>query len=323
MVSDLAQEKQRIRRGFETSPLFFGPKIISENEIKRPEGYTLPGFVALSITAEADGLRATGYGEGPRGLAREKAISEAFERLALFRFCANTNKSETSSGWAAHRTAELAVREAVFELIERDVALTTWENGGPFYVVPESLWPKALLIWKNEQRTSLEFSDLRIFLSSTDNGACVSVLLFNDGGNFIAGHASAFDLQDAIVSAANECFRAAHSAIQFDSIAEVAVLHSGGQGVTANPAAHSLAYAYKETMPEVVKILTATEIEIRRQWQQHQGIFSELNLSAFDSLTFQVGDRIVARVKSPKYREIFWGRTTDVSKRNQHPHFVG
>lgn len=323
MVSDLAQEKQRLRRGFETSPLFFSPKITNESEIKRPEGYALPGFVALSITAEADGLTATGYGEGPRDLARKKAISEAFERLALFRFCANTNKSETSSGWAAHRTAELAVRAAVFELIERDVALTTWENGGPFYVVPESLWPKALFIWKNEQRTSLEFSDLRIFLSCTDNGACVSALLFNENGHFVAGHASDFELQDAIVSAANECFRAAHSAIQFDSIAEVAALHSGGQGVSANPAAHSLAYAYKEAMPEVVKILTTTEIEVCRQWQKHQATFNELNLAAFDSLTFEVGVRIVARVKSSKYREIFWGRTDDVSKRNQHPHFVG
>ena len=323
MVRDLAQDNQRLRRGFETSPLFFGPKITSENEIKRPEGYALPGFVALSITAETNGFKATGYGEGSCDLAREKAISEAFERLVLFTVCADTNKSETSSGWAAHRTAELAVRAAVFELIERDVALTTWENGGPFYVVPESLWPKSLLIWKSERHTCLEFSDLRILLSSTDNGACVSALLFNDSGNFVAGHASAFELKDAIISAANECFRAAHSAIQFDSIAEVAALHSGGQGVSANPAAHSLAYAYKETMPEVVKILTATEIEVRRLWQKHQVTFSELSLVAFNAQTFQVGDRIVARVKSPKYREIFWGRTDDVSKRNQHPHFVG
>lgn len=323
MVSDLAQDNQRIRRGFETSPLFFDPKITNESEIKRPEGYVFPGFVALSITAEADGLTATGYGEGPRDLARKKAISEAFERLALFKFCADTNKSETSSGWAAHRTAQLAVRAAVFELIERDVALTTWENGGPFYVVPESLWPKALLIWKNKQRTSLEFSDLRILLSSTYNGACISALLFNDSGNFVAGHASAFELQDAILFSANECFRAAHSAIQFDSIAEVAALHSGNKGVSASPAAHSLAYAYKETMPEVIKILTSTEIEVRRQWQKHQVTFSEMSLATIDTKTFQVGDRIVARVKIPKYREIFWGRTDDISKRNQHPHFVG
>jgi hypothetical protein len=323
MVSDLAQDSQRLRRGFETSPLFFGLKIISENEIKRPDGYALPGFVALSIMAEAEGLTTTGYGEGPRDLAREKAISEAFERLALFKFCTDTNKSETSSGWAAHRTAELAVRAAVFELIERDVALTTWENGGPFYVMPKSLWPKALLIWKSEQRTNLEFSDLCILLSSTDNGACVSALLFNDSGNFVAGHASAFELQDAIVSAANECFRAAHSAIQFDSFAEVATLHAGGRSTISSPAAHSLAYAYKETMPDVVKILTVTEIEVSRQWQTHQLLFNELNLALFDVQTFQVGDRIVARVKSPKHREIFWGRTDDVSKRNQHPHFVG
>lgn len=315
----------RLRMSFENSLLLFDfdPKVTSEDEIKRPVGYALPGSVALSITAEADGFKATGYGEGPRDLARSKAISEAFERLALFKFCTNTEATETSSGWAAHRTADLAIRAAMFELIERDVALTTWENGGEFYLVPETLWPKSLLMWKREQRPHLEFSDLRIFLSSDGNGACVSALLFNESGNFVAGHASAFELQDAITSAANECFRAAHSAIQFDSFAEVAALHASGPGIGASPEAHSLAYAYKEVMPEVVQIVATTEDEVRRIWQGHQSAFNELNLAEFDRRTFQVGDRIVARVKSPKHREIFWGRTNDVSIRNQHPHFVG
>lgn len=323
MVSDLAHINQRLQSGFETSPLFFDPKITNQIEIKRPNGYALPGFVAFSVTAEADGFTATGYGEGSRDIAIEKAISEAFERMALFKFCADNKKSDTSSGWAAHRSAEFAVRAAVFELIERDVALTAWENGGPFYIVPESIWPKALRLWQSEQRTSLEFSDLRIFLSSTDSGACISALLFNESGNFVVGHASAFELQDAITSATNECFRAAHSAIQFDSFAEVMALHAGDQEATPSPAAHSLAYAYKETMPEVVRILSATEEEVFSQWQNHQTTFTNLNLATLDTQIFQVGDRIVARVRTPKYREIFWGRSKDLTKRNQHPHFVG
>lgn len=323
MMSNPAQDNQRARTGFENSRLALTSKITGETEIKRPVGYALPGFVALSITAEVDGLTATGYGEGPRDLAREKAISEAFERLALFKFCADTKTTETSSGWAAHRTAELAVRAALLELIERDVALNAWEDGGPFYLVPDSLWPEPLLIWKAESRSRLEFSDLRVLLSRGDNGACISVLLFNESGNFVAGHASAFRLEDAILSAANECFRAAHSAIQFEFLADVAALHAGGARISAAPGAHSLAYAYKEPMPEVVRIVTATESDVLSQWERHQIGLNNIDFAVIDTRIFEVGDRIVARVKSPKYRQIFWGRSSDLSKLNKHPHFVG
>ncbi|MGE3261374.1 MAG: YcaO-like family protein [Bacteriovoracia bacterium] len=323
MMGDLAQYNQRVKTGFQNPRLSLIPKISSEAEIKRPEGYALPGFVALSVTAEAEGLTATGYGEGPRDLARGKAISEAFERLALFKFCADSKIRETSNGWAAHRSADLAIRAATLELIERDVALNSWEDGGPFYVVPESLWPMPLSIWKAEPRPRLEFFDLRILLSQGNNGACISALLFNEKENFVAGHASAFRLEDAILSAANECFRAAHSAIQFEFLAEVTALHAGGPGTCASPGAHSLAYAYKETMPEVVRIVSATENEVRSHWERHQIVLNDVNLSEFDTKTFEVDDRIVARVKSPRHRQIFWGRTNDLSKRNKHPHFVG
>lgn len=323
MMSNTAQDNQRPRASSQNSRSLIIPKITSETEIKRPEGYALPGFVALSVTAEADGFAASGYGEGLRDVAREKAISEAFERLALFRFCADTNRQETSSGWAAHRSADLAIHAAILELTERDVALNAWEDGGPFYLVPETLWPKPLLEWKAEARPRLEFSDLRVLLSSGDNGACVSALLFNENGNFVAGHASAFQLEDAILSAANECFRAAHSAIQFECLAETAALHSGKPGTTAAPGAHSLAYAYKETMPDVVRIVSATENDILSRWERHQTGVNNINLAEFDTQIFQVGGRIVARVKSPRHRQIFWGRTNDLSKRNQRPHFVG
>lgn len=322
-MSNLAKHNEIELTGFKNSRLTLIPKIINATEIMRPAGYALPGFVALSVNVEADGLTAIGYGEGPRELAREKAISEALERLALFKFCANTKTKETSNGWAAHCSADLAIRAAILELVERDIALNSWENGGPFYLVPESLWPKPLLIWKMELRPHLEFSHLRILLSHSDNGACISALLFNESGNFVAGHASALRLEDAILSATNECFRAAHSAIQFDFLSEVAALHASGPGTGAAPGAHSLAYAYKETMPEVVQIESATEIEVRRHWERHQITLNQMNLADYDAQIFEVGDRVVARVKSPKHRQIFWGRTNDLSKRNKHPHFVG
>jgi ribosomal protein S12 methylthiotransferase accessory factor YcaO len=323
MVGNLAQDKQNQATSFENSLPLFTPTVTGEVEIKRPAGYVVPGIVALSVTVEASGFTATGYGEGPRECAREKAISEAFERLALYRFCADHKTKETSSGWAAHYTADLAIWSAILELVERDVALSTWENGGPFLMVPDSLWPVSLVMWKNEARMQPEYSDLQIFLSSNENGACISALLFNQGGNFVVGHASAFRLEDAILSAVNECFRAAHSAIQFRFYAETVALHLAAPGATASPGAHSLAYAYKEAMPDSVRTVTATEHEVISQWERHQIALNDLNLADFDIQIFLVGDRNVARVKSPRYRQIFWGRTNDLSKRNKHPHFVG
>lgn len=314
---------QRPQDGFNRSQPFFFPKITSESEIKRPDGYTLPGLVAMSVTAQADDLVATGYGEGPREIAREKAISEAYERLALFKFRTDSQIKESSSGWAAHRSIELSIQSALFELIERDVAISNWENGGPFYLVPETLWPKHLVFWKQQFQTCLEFSNLRVLLSSRKNGACISVLLFNEKGNFVAGHASALQLEDAIISAANECFRAAHSAIQFEYFTDVIALHSNRLSSGVLPGAHSLAYAYRETMPEIVQIVNATEKEIISLWERHQNLIKNTNFSDLDTQIFQVGDRFVARVKNPKLRQIFWGRVNDLSKRNQYPHFVG
>ena len=115
MKSNLAQYKQEARTSFNGSECFFFPIITSETEIKRPEGYALPGFVALSVTAEAEGFLAKGYGEGPHEIAREKAISEAFERLTLFKFRSDNQSKETSSGWAAHLSSDHAIQAAVVE----------------------------------------------------------------------------------------------------------------------------------------------------------------------------------------------------------------
>jgi hypothetical protein len=323
MLNQIVNEIEGSKSNFNVLPFLSNPTVTAEGEINRPAGYALHNTVALSVTAKADGFNATGYGEGSRDLAHHKAVSEAYERLALLKFCSDFGVSDTSSGWAANFTAELAIQSAVHELIERDVALTTWENGGRFYSVPDTLWPEALLAWKLGRSSALEFSRLRVLLSRNRNGACISVLLFNERGNFVAGHSSALGMQSAISSAANECFRAAHAAIQFDSFAEVAALHAGGPGSNACPAAHSLAYAYKQAMPAVVKIEDAAEQAIHDLWKSHKSTLRELNLAELDVRTFQVGDRVIARVRSSRYRDIYWGRTNDTSKQNQHPHFVG
>ena len=297
-------------------------QILAMEKITRPTGYSLPNTEAISITVSRDGLKSTGFGEGTCTMAEAKALSEAIERSVLKEFAHHQGISETSNGWSCHLSAPLAIENAVFELIERDVALTTWQNGGPFFQVAEELWPYPLQTWKANLQPLPEFFDLKILLSATTNGACISALLFNDRGNFVAGHASAENLESAIVSATAECFRAAHSAVRFEHFAEVLALHSPTLENPIVPGAHSLAYAYTVALPQSVKIVTTSSSDILEKWTQHQQVFQNLNMRDFDISLFHVDDHVVARVKCEKYRQIFWGKDPE-EHQNNNPHFVG
>lgn len=300
------------------------PLIVAEQEIRRPTGYAIPGFHAMSVTVDMNGDKETGYGEGPGDLPFKKATSEAIERLALRLHCRKNKVGETSNGWAAHVTPDLAIRSAFFELIERDVALTNWENGGPFFMVPMALWPAPILDWVASRTVQPEYHDLEVFLGHSENGACISALLFNGRGNFVVGHASSFNLDDAIISAVNECFRAAHLAIRFEFLPDVIALHSGSTtGNRVEPGAHSLAYAYRETMPESVLMEDASAEAIMACWGQHQATVKGFDFGGLDISLFQAGAHFVARVKGDQFREIFWGRSANKNKRNLRPHFVG
>lgn len=298
--------------------------ILETTTVIRPEGYALPNHQATSVTVLRSGFETTGYGEGSGHLAYEKALSEAIERSMLFEFRRQASRPESSNGWACHLTVALATQAAIFELIERDVALTSWQSGGPFFAVPDDLWPEKLRGWRSANGTRPEFFDLKILLSESINGACISALLFNDRGNFVAGHASGLNLGDAILSAAAECFRAAHAAIRFEHFNDVLSLHARRGDSPAEPGAHSLAYAYSVSIPDEVAIVPASSAEIRSKWQMHMEAFHRLDASDFSIMLFPVEDRVVARAKSQKYREIFWGPNPSGSNfKNNSPHFVG
>lgn len=309
--------------GYSVCPLP-APQIVAEQEIRRPVGYAIPGFRSMSVTVNMNGVMETGFGEGPGDLSFKKATSEAIERLALRLHCQRNKVGETSNGWAAHVTPDLAIRSALFELIERDVALTSWENDGPFFTVPMVLWPKPILDWLAAQTVQPEYHDLKLLLSHSENGACVSALLFNGRGNFVAGHGSAFKLEDAIISAVNECFRAAHLAIRFEFLSDVIALHADSDSQRRiEPGAHSLAYAYRETMPKSVLIEDASAAMILARWGQHQAFIEGFDFDDLDISLFKAGTHFVSRVKSSRFREIFWGRSANQNKRNLSPHFVG
>ena len=299
-------------------------QIIKFEKMVRPTGYSLPGYEAVAITISRNGFEATGFGEGNGQLASDKALSEAIERSVLKELAYQQKIVETSNGWSCHRSAPLAVENAVFELIERDVALTAWQCGGPFMQLPEVLWPTVLKSWKTRLNPRPEFFDLKILLSETENGACISALLFNDRGNFVTGHAAGVNLESVIISATAECLRAAHAAIRLEHFADVLSLHAGTTEKITKPGVHSLAYAYTFCLPNTIKIIPASSSEIREKWRRQNQAFQDLEMRDFEVTLFHVESHIVARVKNKRYRQIFWGQDSNIfCFQNNSPHFVG
>lgn len=300
------------------------PNVLSVEKIIRPSGYSLPGYSVLSATIQLGNIKSTGFGEGSYEIALSKAVSEATERLVLKLQASKAGGPESSNGWACHKSAKLAIESAIFELIERDVALSNWESNGPFYEIPQELYPLPIKVWGESKFIKLEFGNLRIFLSKNKNGACVSSLLFNESGNFVVGHASGKDLSAAMISSLCEAMRAAHAALRFENYKEVSELHDAKLMVPASPGSHSLAYAYNHSIPNSVVLKLASAPKILKMWQDHNTIFENLNIQDFYIQLYEVGELFVARVRSNSYRPIHWGtKLTPEDAINKNPHFVG
>lgn len=302
------------------------PIVKSVEPILRADGYSLPEHCQFATTVTLDDIEMTGYGdaESPE-LAKAKALSEAIERFTLFYSIKNGVRAPTSNGWACHITNEEAILAAACELIERDVALSSWLNLGPYLNIPESIWPKTVQEWNLSRSKSLEFSILKIFLCANENGRAITTLLFNERGNFVSGHASALDLDEAITSSVKECLRAAHLALRLDYFGEVMKIHdpkSLGE-YRFQPAANALAYAYTYQLPRDIVICDADELTVYRLWAaQRQKIEKLLNECQIH--IWNTADRKIAYLNSEKLLKIFWGRTPEnFSVLNKNPHIVG
>lgn len=306
----------------------FTSKVLNAESLQRIPDYILPDDTALAVTVAAAGHEATGYGEGSYELAYEKAFSEATERCLLRWVNEKSENKVTSNGWACHISAQLAIKSAIFELIERDVALKSWFRAAPYFIIPDELLPKNVLKWKELRGHQLEFHDLKVAISTGENGACVSAFLFNENANFVVGHASRWELDKAINSAVAECLRAASSAIRFEHYAEVLALHRGDAGRRFQPGSHSLAYAYTNSLPNVIGLKPSSSFEILAKWREHQQTFEQIDQKCLSISTFDVGDRVVARVTGQQFMEMFWGPVSraqldQINGNNIFPHCVG
>jgi|GEM_PF-2696379 hypothetical protein len=302
------------------------PSVIEVRTIDRADGYRLPLSHCVAIKVQYEQIQAEGFGEASTyEIAYAKALSEAYERFAFYYSARLGIKSGSSNGWASHLTSELALESAVYEIIERDVAIKAWQNFGPYLRIPQSLWPSQLAIWEKSKPGDLEFNKIEVLLSYNQNGACVSVLLLNGKNNFVSGHASGLNLTDTILSAAQECFRAAHLALRFEYFGEVRRLHSTGyeNEKPFEPGVHALAYAYLASLPDRIAFENCDEVSIISFWNNHK-VQATKWVNQARQLFFKVADRIVVKTEIENISKMYWGRTNDRDQNtNKHPHIVG
>jgi ribosomal protein S12 methylthiotransferase accessory factor YcaO len=293
--------------------------------INRPPGYELPDVISGMLQTKSSNFKTEGFSEAKWPLAETKAKSESLERTVMQEWSKFSGIADTSNGWACHTNIEAAIENAIFELVERDVALTTWEDGLPYLLLPEAMWPLELQLWNKRKVDRPEYSILKVALCSTKNSCCISVFLFNQNGNCVVGHASSDQMSEAILAAFNECLRAAHSALRLEYFTEVIHLHSPNlPKFKYSPGAHSLAYAYSQIFPEHMQFKQVSANEIQQLWQTHQKVISEMDTTNLEILGFKILDRVVVRVRSACLRQIYWGKAPSESfLKNKSPHNVG
>jgi hypothetical protein len=290
--------------------------------VERPVGYRVAEIFNVRAASVLDGKLIEGFGSGDELTAKAKAISELFERYAMLTSKGGVFKTISSNGWAAHFDAKSAITSATYELIERETALMTWLQAGPYYEIPKTLWPTELSSWASKPMRA-EFHRARAFVTLGPRGACVSVLLFNSQAGCLAGHASGHSLKSSILSGFLEALRSAHAVLRLEDFAEVLALHQNpAVRRSYGPGANALAYAYGVPLPKL-DFVEASEVQIQEIWATHL----DRSFHLMDTIHFsiyKVHDRFVASVYSPEVMPIFWGPTClTANYKNQLPHFVG
>lgn len=302
------------------------------SESKRPEGYRLAKYSYNAFVDYKNSL-IIGCGEDceSEDLAKEKAISELIERLCLKSFCTENQFKSTSNGWAAHPHLELAKFASVFELIERDAAVSHWLTKTPMYMVEtSSILPNTFI----RELSLSEFNELVCLVSFDFSGPLVTILLKNPEGYVISGHASGVSFKKCVQAATIEACRAAHHYLRFSFFDETKSILTNLNNFAVEPGAHSLMYAYHEPMPGWIFGKRLSYIKCQKMWDEKVLTFN--NIMAASTFTiFKVADRFVTKAENPNLQSIFWGSTTQALKdnlinysnkkniKNYKPHLVG
>lgn len=140
-------------------------------------------------------------------LAIEKAVTEAIERYFVF---IDKNLS-TTNGVAAHPIKEEAIKNAKYELIERDLFLTHFHSGTPFQPLSQEIWDSYIPA-RSKETLEAKKIDLKLYNLGNQNDI-FSVLAVASGANYqkpfgiVVGFGTKSALDKAILSAVIELFR--------------------------------------------------------------------------------------------------------------------
>ena len=191
-------------------------KIISSESSHRQTGYRLAEHSVLTEVRTSGGVSGYGYGESDlKLLAVQKSISEAVERSVFTTLSKDDPTLLSSSGWAAHFSADRAQKNARDELLERDAVLLHWLTETPCEKLDPSSLPVFLSNWfRDELKLAKRFNRASVLLTHLGNIPSVTVIIHDESGYGFAAHASAISLADGVWKALSEVCRVADYATQ-------------------------------------------------------------------------------------------------------------
>ena len=273
----------------------------------RPVGFRFYRHI-VNIDAKLGTRKLTASGEADSlELARTKAQSELIERWALLS-SSDCQQAETSNGWAAHPNRDQAKLNAVFELVERDAALSQWYSATPLFQIPNNELPARFREWTTKELSRSEFPELSVMISTKGIGPSVMCILKNENGFGVSGHATRRTLDESIAAALAEACRAAHSTLRREYWGDTLKLKRGEPG-GVDPGAHSVYYAYHEPFPKWIFGSQLTWAAADAQWSARiEAVTSQLGDFSFQ--TVLESPIFVGFVKHPLAFELRWGSTS-------------
>lgn len=228
-----------------------GKSVLAKVIEQRPAVRETPFIVfrhSIITVIKAGELTAMGIGDDDsESVATIKSAAEAVERLVLQLANKSQHRFQTSNGWAAHCTEDLAQQSSLFELLERDAAMISFHHQTPFKFLRKKWWSLPLQHWDVQLRNLTPFSELKLGILNEGHIPVVSAILIDREGYGLIAFASGETLEDAALKAMTEACRMSEAAFSKRFYLSSAQLKN--QGARPLPHDHAVYYAHHEKLP--------------------------------------------------------------------------
>jgi hypothetical protein len=217
--------------------------------------------------------------------------------------------TETSSGWSAHLTKDLAKVAAFEELAERDALMVHWLKKIPMKEIDPTSFPNVIKKWVTQELVlHKELRYLRLLITTDGYCPTVTAIMQTVAGRSIVSHASASNLFAAYKKAMVEGCRLASNlehAHFFDSSKSLALPESKVE-ITAGD--HGMFYAFHQRLPPWFFGKKGSWSEAKAMWKQ----CITRNKDSRESFTFNEIVKTpvsVGYAESPLLQKLYFGTT--------------